>query len=150
VNLEGTGSGSGLLDLTRESDDTSLGAELLDEITPGGTQMGGTQIRRAVAGDSGVAMDQLAGAPVNRARLAAPVFVERPDATALAFGLLAAAGAVIVFFGIFVVINAVFDVRPDIVLQAGGKNGLIYLAGAAVVAIVLFLVGWVLGKAEAR
>ena len=30
--LESVGSGSGLLDLTRESDDTSLGAELLDEI----------------------------------------------------------------------------------------------------------------------
>ena len=36
VNLEGVGSGSGLLDLTRESDDTSLGA-VLDEITPGAT-----------------------------------------------------------------------------------------------------------------
>ena len=35
VSLEGTGSGSGLLDLTREADDTSLGAELLDEIYPG-------------------------------------------------------------------------------------------------------------------
>ena len=34
VNLESVGSGSGLLDLTRESDDTSLGAELLDEIAP--------------------------------------------------------------------------------------------------------------------
>ena len=33
VNLEGVGSGSGLLDLTRESDDTSLGA-VLDEIAP--------------------------------------------------------------------------------------------------------------------
>ena len=32
--LESVGSGSGLLDLTRESDDTSLGAELLDEIYP--------------------------------------------------------------------------------------------------------------------
>jgi hypothetical protein len=32
--LAGVGSGSGLLDLTRESDDTSLGAELLDEIYP--------------------------------------------------------------------------------------------------------------------
>src|SRR5438094_7975284 len=35
VSLESIGSGSGLLDLTRESDDTSLGAELLDEIQPG-------------------------------------------------------------------------------------------------------------------
>lgn len=34
LGIEGVGSGSGLLDLTRESDDTSLGAELLDEIYP--------------------------------------------------------------------------------------------------------------------
>jgi len=32
ISIEGVGSGSGLLDLTRESDDTSLGAELLDNI----------------------------------------------------------------------------------------------------------------------
>ncbi len=32
LSLETVGSGSGLLDLTRESDDTSLGAELLDEV----------------------------------------------------------------------------------------------------------------------
>jgi hypothetical protein len=53
LSIEGT-SGSGLLDMTRESDDTSLGAELLDEIysgdetqpnrkgIPGGTGAGGT------------------------------------------------------------------------------------------------------------
>lgn len=35
MTLESAASGSGLLDLTRESDDTSLGAELLDEIYPG-------------------------------------------------------------------------------------------------------------------
>ena len=44
LGIEGVGSGSGLLDLTRESDDTSLGAELLDEIYPGeqedGAEMG--------------------------------------------------------------------------------------------------------------
>jgi len=38
--LESVGSGSGLLDLPRESDDTSLGAELLDEIYPGGGDTG--------------------------------------------------------------------------------------------------------------
>lgn len=32
LGLDGVGSGSGILDLTRESDDTSLGRELLDEI----------------------------------------------------------------------------------------------------------------------
>lgn len=43
LGIEGSGSGSGLLDLTRESDDTSLGADLLDEIYPeeeGGEEMG--------------------------------------------------------------------------------------------------------------
>ncbi|MBI1824877.1 MAG: helix-turn-helix domain-containing protein [Planctomycetes bacterium] len=42
LGLEGTGSGSGILDLTRESDDTSLGAELLDEIYTGEEESGGT------------------------------------------------------------------------------------------------------------
>src|SRR5947209_4843252 len=36
INLESVGSGSGLLDLSRERDDTSLGA-VLEEIGPGGT-----------------------------------------------------------------------------------------------------------------
>ena len=40
ISLEGVGSGSGLLDLTRETDDTSLGAALLDEISPGGKRTG--------------------------------------------------------------------------------------------------------------
>ena len=35
LGLEGVGSGSGILDLTREADDTSLGAELLEEIYTG-------------------------------------------------------------------------------------------------------------------
>lgn len=36
LSLDTVGSGSGLLDLTRESDDTSLGVDLLDDILPGG------------------------------------------------------------------------------------------------------------------
>jgi excisionase family DNA binding protein len=47
LSLEGVGSGSGLLDLTRESDDTSLGAELLDEIYPGGDNKGESGIGSA-------------------------------------------------------------------------------------------------------
>ena len=37
LGLDGSGGGSGLLDLTRESDDTSLGAELLEGIDMGDT-----------------------------------------------------------------------------------------------------------------
>jgi hypothetical protein len=40
IDLDAGASGSGLLDITREADDTSLGAELLEEIYPGGDEMG--------------------------------------------------------------------------------------------------------------
>lgn len=53
LSLESVGSGSGLLDLTRESDDTSLGAELLDEIYPGGTNAGEGSLASGI-GASGV------------------------------------------------------------------------------------------------
>ncbi|MDP6153817.1 MAG: helix-turn-helix domain-containing protein [Phycisphaeraceae bacterium] len=59
--LDSVGSGSGLLDLTRESDDTSLGAELLDEIYPGGTDSSDIGLD-APAGpsDSGTGMEDSA------------------------------------------------------------------------------------------
>lgn len=170
VNLEGVGSGSGLLDLTRESDDTSLGAELLDEITPGGTALGGTAmggsalggtalggtgmgatVRRPAVGDSGVAMDQLAagGGAINRSRLAQPVFVERADPMELGFGLLALAGLIVVLFAGYAVVNAIFGVKPDIV-QAAHDKGPLFLGGAAVGALLLFIIGFVAGKGTAR
>jgi len=46
--LESIGSGSGLLDLTRESDDTSLGAELLEEIYPGSGEGSDAKLEPAV------------------------------------------------------------------------------------------------------
>ena len=77
--LENIGSGSGLLDLTREIDDTSLGAELLDEIYPIGQDSGagldasgsgsdlshgsgsGTGMDHISGGSSGTGMDQMIG-----------------------------------------------------------------------------------------
>ncbi len=151
VNLEGVGSGSGLLDLTRESDDTSLGAELLDEMGPAGTAAGAT-LRRPATMDSGVGMDQLAGAGVvNRSRLAAPVYVEAADPWAGGFGGLALFGSLIVLAGGFVVANAVLGVHPDAVhelMHGPSPKGMLYLGGSAVGAVVFFAVGWILGKSR--
>ena len=70
VHLDSGSSGSGLLDLTREADDTSLGAELLEEIYPGSeegdleTQMP-TQLDMRPDAESAAAMDaQAAPLPV--------------------------------------------------------------------------------------
>jgi len=48
LGLEGSGAGSGIMDLTRESDDTSLGQELLDEIYTDDT--GADQVDETKAG----------------------------------------------------------------------------------------------------
>lgn len=54
--LESVGSGSGLLDLTRETDDTSLGAELLDEIYPGNKSATDSEMKMdtAAIGSTGI------------------------------------------------------------------------------------------------
>jgi len=52
--LDSVGSGSGLLELTREADDTSLGAELLDEIYPGGGETTADTRMDTATGSSGV------------------------------------------------------------------------------------------------
>ncbi len=57
LGMEGAGSGSGILDLTRESDDTSLGRELLDEIYTGDGEKAGTgEVAIATEGEATVEM----------------------------------------------------------------------------------------------
>jgi hypothetical protein len=148
INLEGVGSGSGLLDLTRESDDTSLGAELLDEISPSGG--GGARRGTVVSADSGMAMESPRAS--GRSVISQPVYVEAPDALAPAMGWLSLAGAAIVVFGIFVLLNSIMGVRPEIVAKMSGPDklgegsGMIYLAMGAGLLVVCFIIGLIIGK----
>ena len=149
INLEGVGSGSGLLDLTRESDDTSLGAELLDEITPGGSMAGtaaGARRGTVVSADSGIAMD--APRTGGRSAITQPVYVEAPDALAPAMGWLALFGAAVLIFGLFVLLNAVAGVRPSVITKMSGPqgNGMMYLIIAFGGAAVFFVIGLIVGK----
>jgi hypothetical protein len=147
--LEGVGSGSGLLDLTRESDDTSLGA-VLDEITPSGRS--GTGRSPAVpVGDSGLVSFE--DEPVTTTRVSAtPQYVERADASAPVFGGLALAGSVVMLFGAFVLITQLAGNYPPIMdWFAGLGNTFLYTAGMGVgLAIVFGIAGMVLGKTAAR
>jgi len=149
INLEGVGSGSGLLDLTRESDDTSLGAELLDEISPGGSGSGAVASPRRgtmVAADSGMAMETPRSS--GRSVISQPVYVEAPDALAPAMGWLAIFGAGVVIFGLFVLLNAVMGVRPAMVatMSGPGGKGMVYLMMALGGAVLFFVIGLIIGK----
>jgi hypothetical protein len=137
-SLEAVGSGSGLLDLTKESDDTSLGA-VLDEINPKrdpGASRAGT-----AAGVTAVAPVAAASAP-----RAAPILVAKADPLTPFFGGLALGGALLSIFAIFVLSAAVMGGKAPGVEQLVGMGLLIILAIGAGVALVLGFIGFGLGK----
>jgi len=131
VGIEGAGTGSGLLDLTRESDDTSLGA-VLDRIEessgpPSAQTMGVESLGVQVA------------AP------AAPMIVEQPEPLAALFaGLLGGAAVVAMVMGM-VIVAAANNVVPSY-LEFMGENTLIaWLIMLAIVGIGM-VVGLFAGK----
>ena len=152
VNLEGVGSGSGLLDLTRESDDTSLGAELLDEIAPSpGRIQPGAETQMAGSGSlPGFGAVAAPMAPQGRSVGGAPVYVEAADPLAPAFGGAALGATLVVLFAIFVLTSAMAGYRPNI-LQTFAEYSLWALAGVgAVISIIFFVIGLIIGKATTR
>ena len=142
VNLETVGSGSGLLDLTRESDDTSLGS-VLDEIGPAGATrtapaLGGTEVGAAIEAHEPA---------VDRRPLAAPVMVQALDSTAPAFGAAALAGFGAVLFAVFVLISTVVGAVPrDIVNQLTNYGTFVIFGIGMGLALLLFAIGWMVGK----
>lgn len=140
--LDSLGSGSGLLDLTRESDDTSLGAEFLDELA-GADE--GTVDRDAPGGGlfdtGGEAAPADAGAPVF-ALAAEPIDAAGSGLTA---GL--AIGAVLVLMiGLTTAILSLMDVRGNPLVAMLADNFLVIFASLAGAAVVLGVLGFVLGK----
>lgn len=162
IGLEGVGSGSGLLDLTRESDDTSLGAEFLEEIYPteeGGARDAGTlemgedtraglemalpEEKEAVSTEA--AEPAAAAADREAAPAAAEAVAVRIDPLAQsASGLMAVALAVMCFAGLAMA-AMIRGTWPSILDFVYGKLWM-FGVGAVVVAGVVMLVSVFLGK----
>ncbi len=163
LSLEGTGtgSGSGLLDLTRESDDTSLGAELLDEIYPGGDTKGESGIGSA----SGIFVEQSAGGssagegsgPSGLEHVAsapsAPVMMadmgEPRDASSGMFGGLALGSILISVVTLLIGISFYSGFTPSWVQMVTQNTMYVLIFGVAllVVSVIFGLIGMVVGKA---
>ena len=140
ISLEGVGSGSGLLDLTRESDDTSLGAEVLEHI----------DVESAVP--SSAAVEGLAAPPMlpdtEPAFAEVPTVAEEIDAGSGAFsGLIVAACLLMILMGAVVVAAMLGAVPPY--LEALQKNWTIFIAVSVVVTLILAIAGYFLGKSVA-
>ncbi len=141
IALDGVGSGSGLLDLTQESDDTSLGAELLDHI----------DIEEPVEPVAFDAYEQ----PIVAVQPATTEYVidsdnvaEVPDPMAGLFnGILVGCAAVAMLMGA-VAIAGITDVFPGYLKSLDGN--LTMVMGVAIVfAMLAGGLGLMLGKASA-
>lgn len=148
--LDSASSGSGLLDLTKEADDTSLGADLLDDVY-GQETMGAT----SPAGESGIVDDSSAlfegtegeaDAAAAPAAAAVPMLAEAYDGAWSGIGGGLALGmALCLAFGIAVVIFAMTGTIDPVKSIIGGQ--FYAVAGGMAGAVVIFaIVGMVLGK----
>lgn len=164
--------GSGLLDLTRESDDTSLGAEVLDHIdmessvaapaVSGGSSFSGSALGESALGGSAFGESALGESALGESALgvevppAYSVQVEQPvaepvvsevatDPTAGVFsGLVVGAAMVALLLG---VVSVSVARQESLALADILKDNLLIVVGAtAAVAIVCGVVGMVLGK----
>ncbi|MCH2134291.1 MAG: helix-turn-helix domain-containing protein [Phycisphaerales bacterium] len=150
LTLESVGSGSGLLDLTRESDDTSLGAELLEEVYSGEDEFelpanasGLFEAVKAEPGDAQAA-PVAAGAPA-----AAMMMVEEAydgSGSGLAIGL--SIGALVAMVALLVVLASEFTGGTSILTEAIAGNLWIWTGGLAAGAIIAGGIGIFIGRAS--
>ena len=149
VNLEGVGSGSGLLDLTRESDDTSLGAELLDEIAPGGSRRGssvGDAAGTAAGGTAGGSAIATAPIAARRGAAGTVIQVEAADPIANALGAACLGAVFMVLLSAVALFSAVLG-TPSPLKDVGFLQSFIVLVGiGAGLSLIFFVFGLLLAK----
>lgn len=143
IGLETVGSGSGLLDLTRESEETALGAELIDQVYS-------NESGEPAAGASGL-FEAVSSSPSFGAAPAAAagmVVTEAYDGawSGVGVGLMVAASVGLVVAGL-IAMSAVFGAGSGIAASFS-SNILMWGGSLAGIAAVFGLVGFFVGRAS--
>jgi len=140
IAIEGVGSGSGLLDLTRESDDTSLGAEVLDHID---------EMEGAVGSGMGAVEEVTPEVPavVQEVYIEAPA-AEQMDAGSGLFGGIAIGMALIMVVLTGVMLAVLTGQVPEYIKVLRENIALMLLGGVFVVGIA-GVIGLLVGKSAA-
>ncbi len=150
VSLDSFGSGSGLLDLSLQADDTSLGG-ILDEIyTPeseGGAPLPGTGTTELDAGtvaEQILADEQFAAPEPSVAALAQMYAEPEPDSVSNAFGTMLFLPLLAVIYAMVVVVAGAVGVVPNIL--ASVQNLIWYIMGGlAFVAVLMVAIPAMMG-----
>ncbi len=150
LSLETIGSGSGLLDLTRESDDTSLGAELIEEVyssDDSGAPASASGLFEAV-GDGGSGLDDISAS--GGGMPAVPVVVETYEGgwsgLGVGMGIVAVAAMCLVALMAFVTGNGSGTLPA--VAEMMTSNMMVWAGGLVGGLIVFGLLGFFIGKAS--
>ncbi len=155
--IELESSGSGLLDLSREADDTSLGAELLEEIYPGaddGAQQPVSQLEQIAAGAQSTT-DEAVNTSAAASQIAAPVtemparMVQAYDYTSGAYGVMLIVPFLILVLLGCIAISGVMDIRPTLLSMLQPYNWYV-IGGAAVLSIAIAIVGSVMANSTPK
>jgi hypothetical protein len=161
IALDGVGSGSGLLDLTRESDDTSLGAEVLDHIDMEGSSISASGIGSTIGAGLSSGLGSTIGSGLEDAGsgsglgtistvapspMQMPTFIEAIDPSSGFFSGLLVGATVMILIATAATISALFN-KVSGLLEALQNNLVIVLVVMIIVTILSGVVGLLLGKA---
>ena len=148
LSLETVGSGSGLLDLTREADDTSLGQNLLDEVsaregsTASATQVEGEGGGGALFESTGAETDVASASPAAMMILAEPydgVWSGITGGVALGMILLLGLTVTLTVFGLAQATGLGLAAKI-------GDNFVMWVGGGGVAILLAAIIGMVIGK----
>lgn len=152
-DADASSSGSGLLDLTREGDDTSLGVDLLDD---GGYGAGDEEGAGVGAEEGGALFESTSTGGDGDLAQAAPMMAFQEAYDGSGSGLVggAALGIIVtmLFVGAIAVLAMMNQSGRDIIEQLGGTMNVgvgevpVAVLAAAGVTLIGAIIGWVLGK----
>ena len=155
LSLEAVGSGSGLLDLTRESDDTSLGAELLEEVYSGEDNIeipanaSGLFEAAAASGTGEAPAVEEAAAAAGIAPM--PMVVEAYDGSGSGLGVGFMLGALVALICVaIIVIVGVSGATPDLAMKMGSSSTtlMMWAGGLLAITVIFGLIGMFIGKSS--
>jgi hypothetical protein len=144
ISMDSVGGGSGLLDLTRESDDTSLGAEILEHIDADSAE---TPPMDGLMGDDLGELTSTAAAmsAITPPAAAEPTFVEIEDPIASLFGGIAIGCGILLLFVAAIALALMLDLMPSFV-EWVSENLIVMIIAPIVLIAMTAVISFMMGK----
>ncbi|MBN2456131.1 MAG: helix-turn-helix domain-containing protein [Sedimentisphaerales bacterium] len=147
VNLDTFGSGSGLLDLSLQADDTSLGG-ILDEIYAPESEQGQVPAEDS-AMEAAVEAEQIMPEEITPVQASVILSSAEPDASSNTFGIMLFLPLIVIIYTALVTVSGFNGLMPIVLEKTQGI--ILYILGAALaVAVIMTVAGLFYGSERAK